>query len=144
MCLVTYQKYPKIALRNIKVKKVVWYFKGSWKTPIQLMPLDPDNPIIKPTEKQTFWELIKGKHRGQIRIKSPNRLFRKKGLVYSFNMGFIHSLGLSRNWGCSEDKDKNERIVVLNAVIPIGSFYYHDKENDEYCSTKLKIKWEID
>ena len=131
MCLITKQKYPKLALRDIKVKKQVWYINGKWKTPIQMMPLDPKVSLIEPEQKPTLWQLIKGSFREDLGSGT-----------YAYRKGFIHSDGLTRDH--IDQEINGQKYKYFDAIIPAGSFYYCSDEWDEYCSTKLIIKWEID
>lgn len=125
MCLITKQKFPRIALRNIKVGKRLWNYKGQWYTPIALYKINDYQETIIPEENLSLWDIIKGVRRVKI---NKNK--------YSYDKGFIHSRK-TKYYGM--DNDTNSKM--FKAVIPFGSLYYYDQDTGEYCSTKLKLIW---
>ena len=127
MCLITTQKYPKIAFWNIKVKKRIEKFNDSWYTPVALCKLENNQKILKPKRRFNLIKLISG-------------LCGRKGLneTFLYGDGFIHSFGKMSGWNLVEN---TKTIKSIHAIIPFGSLYYYDAKNDEYCSTKLKLIW---
>lgn len=129
MCLVTNQRYPRIALKDIKVKKLLLRNKitGEICTPIQLFPVSRELEILQPEKKTTFLQILCGKHREELSFN-----FNK----YAYGKGFIHSYGINAT---SIEPEGGE--FFLEAIIPKGTLYYFNSEDCEYCSTRLKLIW---
>lgn len=133
MCLLSNKKYPRIARRDIKVKKLLLRNKvtGEICTPIQLFPVSMELEILQPEKKLTFLQILCGKYRN-----NPRYHYNYK---YAYGEGFIHSYELGATSIEPEDGE-----FFLEAIIPAGTLYYFNSEDGEYCSTKLKLIWPED
>jgi hypothetical protein len=133
MCLVSNKRFPRIAQKDIKVKKLLLRNEktGEMCTPFRLFPVSRGLEILQPEEKITFLQILCGKYRG---VPVFNY-----GYKYAYREGFIHSYGLDTT---SIEPESGE--FFLEAIIPKGTLYFFNSEDGEYCSTKLKLIWPED